>query len=114
MIKKRVGMLWCMWCLWGVCSLWGGCSVAQAASGTLPEISAGARLAGGCANCHGTDGKTLGDALPPLAGQDKTVLLTNLTQFKSGQRSATVMQQIAKAYTDEQLALLADYFAAQK
>ncbi len=111
MIKKRAGVLWGLWIAL-VCL-----PAAQAAaleSAPLPEISAGARLAGGCANCHGTNGKTLGDALPPLAGQDKAVLLVSLTQFKSGQRSATVMQQIAKAYSDEQLALLADYFAAQK
>ena len=28
-----------------------------------------ARLAATCTGCHGTDGQTAGDALPPLAGQ---------------------------------------------
>ena len=79
-----------------------------------PEISAGARLATGCANCHGMNGKTQGDALPSLAGQEKTVLLTSLKEYKSGQRTATVMHQIAKGYTDEQLEILAAYFATQK
>ena len=84
------------------------------ASAAPPEIPAGARLAGACANCHGTNGKTQGDALPSLAGQDKTVLLTSLKEYKSGQRTATVMHQITKGYTDEQLEILAAYFATQK
>jgi sulfide dehydrogenase cytochrome subunit len=84
------------------------------ASAAPPEISAGARLAAGCSNCHGTNGKTQGDALPSLAGQEKTVLLTSLKEYKSGQRTATVMHQITKGYTDEQLEILAAYFATQK
>jgi cytochrome subunit of sulfide dehydrogenase len=84
------------------------------ASAAPPEISAGARLAGACANCHGTNGKTQGDALPSLAGQDRAVLLANLKEYKSGKRTATVMHQITKGYTDEQLEILAAYFATQK
>jgi sulfide dehydrogenase cytochrome subunit len=49
-----------------------------------------------------------------LAGQEKTVLLTSLKEYKTGQRTATVMHQIAKGYTDEQLEILAAYFAMQK
>src|SRR5512138_1397432 len=49
----------------------------------------GARLAATCTACHGTDGHTLGDALPPLAGQPIEALLASLRAFKSGERSAT-------------------------
>lgn len=84
------------------------------ASAAPPEIPAGARLAGACSNCHGTTGKTLGDALPSLAGQEKAVLLASLKEYKSGKRTATVMHQITKGYTDEQLEVLAAYFATQK
>jgi cytochrome c553 len=34
--------------------------------------------------------------------------------FKSGQRPATLMHQIAKGYTDEQIEQIAAYLAAQK
>jgi sulfide dehydrogenase cytochrome subunit len=34
--------------------------------------------------------------------------------FKAGKRPATIMHQLAKGYTDEQLADIAGYFAAQK
>ena len=39
-----------------------------------------------------------------------------MNAFRSGQRSgpgATIMHQIAKGYSDEQIALMAAYFAAQ-
>lgn len=85
----------------------------QAAAQSLPAISAGARLAANCAACHGTNGVTDGVALPSLAGQGKGVLLVALKAFKSGARQGTIMPQIAKGYTDEQLAQLADFFAAQ-
>ncbi|MYN10064.1 c-type cytochrome [Pseudoduganella aquatica] len=77
-------------------------------------IASGARLAATCTGCHGTNGATTGTALPPLAGQSREALLTSLQAFKSGARPATVMTQIAKGYSEEQLAMLAAYFAAQR
>ena len=74
----------------------------------------GARLAATCTGCHGTNGHTAGDALPGLAGQSKQALLASLAAFKSGERSATVMTQLAKGYSDEQLEQIAAFFAAQK
>ncbi|MBY0238324.1 MAG: c-type cytochrome [Burkholderiaceae bacterium] len=84
-----------------------------AAAQSLPVISAGARLAANCAACHGTHGVTDGAALPALAGQDQGVLLAALKAFQSGARPGTIMPQIAKGYTDQQLAQLAEFFAAQ-
>lgn len=34
--------------------------------------------------------------------------------FKTGARPATIMHQLAKGYTDEEIAVLAEYFAKQK
>ena len=34
--------------------------------------------------------------------------------FRSGERKATIMHQITKGYSQEQLEALAKYFAAQK
>jgi cytochrome c553 len=76
-------------------------------------IATGARLAATCTGCHGTNGATAGTALPSLAGQSKEALLASLQAFKSGSRSATIMTQITKGYSDEQLAQLAAFFAAQ-
>ena len=77
-------------------------------------VSAGERLAATCTACHGTRGNTAGTALPPLAGQPKETLLANLKAFKDGSRPATIMGQLAKGYTDEQLDQIAGWFAAQK
>ena len=70
-------------------------------------------LAATCANCHGTDGKSAGGSVA-LAGTPAAETLQKLAEFRSGERPATIMHQIAKGYTHEQLKLVADYFAAQK
>ncbi len=77
-------------------------------------IPAGARLAATCTGCHGTNGATQGNALTPLAGQPKEQLLAVLKDFKSGKRQSTIMGQLTKGYTDEQLEALSTYFAGQK
>lgn len=77
-------------------------------------IPAGARLAATCTGCHGTNGATIGNALPSLAGQSKASLLASLKAFKAGERLATVMTQLAKGYSDDQLDQLAAFFSAQK
>ena len=85
----------------------------------LASISAHAEInqirvwAAACANCHGTDGHAL-KGMEALAGKDKDEMLQKLMDFKSGRKPATLMHQISKGYTDEQLAQLAAYFAAQK
>jgi cytochrome c553 len=41
-------------------------------------------------------------------------MIRTIQEFKAGARPATIMQQLAKGYTDEQIALIAGWFAAQK
>jgi cytochrome subunit of sulfide dehydrogenase len=88
-------------------------TLAQAQSGEpLSQQRAGAYLAGTCANCHGTAGKSNG-GLPTLAGLPKDTLIQSMRDFREGKRPATVMHQLAKGYSDEQVALMAEYFAQQ-
>ena len=68
-------------------------------------------MAATCANCHGTEGRSVG-TVPGLAGTDKAYLAQQMKDFKAGTRPATIMHQIAKGYTDEQIEQLAGYFAA--
>jgi cytochrome subunit of sulfide dehydrogenase len=71
-------------------------------------------LAANCANCHGTDGNAQGPGSWPLAGKSKSFIIEQMAAFKSGTRQATIMHQIAKGYSDEQVAVLAEYFSKQK
>jgi cytochrome c553 len=69
-------------------------------------------VAANCANCHGTLGHTSG-AMPSLAGLQKPYFLEQMRLFREGKRPATVMHQIAKGYSEDQVEALADYFARQ-
>ena len=70
-------------------------------------------MAAACAGCHGTEGVAqTGNA--SLAGVSQETLLTQLMDFKTGQRPATLMHQITKGYSDAQLGALAAYFSALK
>ena len=72
-------------------------------------------LAATCAQCHGTDGRAVeGQALVRLAGMPQDYLVNQLMAFRNGQRPATIMHQITRGYSQEQLETVAAYFAAQK
>ncbi|WP_409525696.1 c-type cytochrome [Nitrincola sp. MINF-07-Sa-05] len=69
-------------------------------------------MAGSCANCHGTDGQMAG-AVPPLAGRSQAAMEAQLLSFKHDENTqATVMNRIAKGFSDEELSALAAHFAA--
>jgi cytochrome c553 len=69
-------------------------------------------LAASCANCHGTNGHARGE-MKALAGMAAGKIAAAVADFKSGAQPATIMHQISKGYTDEQIKLVAAYFAAQ-
>ena len=88
-------------------------AAAAAALFAAPVAADPARnLAAACANCHGTDGRSLG-GVPSLAGESKAKLLHSLREFRDGKKPATIMHQIAKGYNDAQLEALSDYFSRQ-
>ena len=72
-------------------------------------------LVASCAGCHGTDGRPVeGSTVPGLAGSPKATITTQMKAFKDGTRSATIMHQLSKGYTDEQIDRISTYFAAVK
>lgn len=72
-------------------------------------------LAGTCANCHGTDGKSA-TRIPPLAGRPAAATAALLKAFKGDTPppGTTIMNRLAKGYTDEQIEALAKYFSEKK
>jgi len=72
------------------------------------------QLASACAICHGTDGRAATPNVVPLAGLSRDHIASQMRAFRDGQRPATVMHQIAKGYSDDQIDALAAYFAARK
>lgn len=87
-------------------------SFAQAAE-PAPTPAQAASWAATCANCHGTQGRAI-DASVPLAGYPAQQLFEALKAFQEGKRVATIMHQLSKGYSDDQLHAIAAYFEAQK
>lgn len=69
-------------------------------------------MAANCAACHGTGGRAVaGSAVPTLAGRPAEEIIGLMSQFKSGGRPATVMHQIAKGYSEAEIAAMAEHFS---
>jgi len=65
-------------------------------------------LAATCANCHGTNGVSVPGVTVPLINHlPESVMYERLMEYKTGKRTGTIMHQLAKGYTDEQLKTIA-------
>ena len=94
------------WAASAVLSLAAPCALAQ-------DANLGRNLAATCASCHGTNGNSRGE-VKALAGLSADSIVAAFNGFKAGTLPATVMHQIAKGYTDEQIRLIAGFLAAQR
>ena len=93
---------------------WAIAAVAATTHAQTPaDVARGRDLAATCANCHGTGGKAQ-PPLPALAGQPRADLVQKMNDFRDGKRPATIMHQIAKGYTNEQVEAMAAWFEQQK
>jgi cytochrome c553 len=69
-------------------------------------------LSASCAACHGTEGRSVG-RFAALAGQNAAKIVESLKAYRDGTRPASVMHQHAKGYTDDEFALIADFYSRQ-
>lgn len=74
----------------------------------------GQAMAFTCAGCHGTDGSSVGPSMPAIAGMDPEVFVDAMKAYRSDQRNSTIMNRIAKAYSDDELKEMGWFFASQK
>jgi cytochrome subunit of sulfide dehydrogenase len=90
------------------------CAALLLASSWAPaqDANLARNLAATCANCHGTNGQARGD-LKVLAGMNAGKIVALVADFRSGAQPSTVMGQIARGYSDEQIRLVAGYLAVQ-
>ncbi len=65
-----------------------------------------------CHLCHGMEGEGSSAIYPRLAGQHKTYLIKQLTDFRDGNRTGT-MSEMVFGLTDEEIAALSDYFSSK-
>ena len=77
---------------------------------TSAAAPTGADLASACTGCHGSNGQSQG-AVPSLAGLEPQTFIERMQAFQDGE--GTIMNRIAPAYDDAQIAVLAEYFAAR-
>lgn len=90
------------------------CLVGAAMTGVsaATELTRGAMLGNSCAGCHGTDGHSPG-AIPSIGGKSAEFIATAMKEFRSGERQGTVMNRHAEAYSDEEIRLIAEFFARE-
>ena len=67
-------------------------------------------MANNCAGCHGTDGIVENSALISIAGLKADVFIQTMKDFRSDERSSTIMRNVALALTDDEISAMAQYF----
>jgi cytochrome c553 len=70
-------------------------------------------LASSCSGCHAA-GEKLTTAIPRIRGLPEAVILEAMRAFRAGRRPATVMDRIAKGFTDDEIRQLAAYFSSRR
>ena len=69
--------------------------------------------AAACSGCHPASARVQ-SPVRRLAGLDRAAIVTAMQDFRSGKRAATVMDRIAKGFTDDEIQAIAAWFATQK
>jgi len=75
------------------------------------DVHAGKQKAARCAACHGSEGISVYDAWPNLAGQDPKYLVTQLKAYKAGTRKNPMMYPMVFDLTDTDMSDLAAYYS---
>ncbi len=69
--------------------------------------------AASCTGCHPSSAR-VSSPVRRLAGLDRDATVKAMQDFRSGQRAATVMDRIAKGFSDAEVQAIAAWFASQK
>ena len=69
--------------------------------------------AASCTGCHPSSSRVT-SPVPRLSGLDRAAIVRAMQDFRSGQRTGTVMDRIAKGFTDEEIQAIAAWYATQR
>jgi len=65
-----------------------------------------------CNACHGSNGVSVGQSIPSIAGLEPRYFMRTMLNFKKGERAATIMDRIALGYKVSDLRKISKYFSA--
>jgi cytochrome c553 len=82
--------------------------VAASAGSAVPPPGAAS-----CTGCHAASAK-VETRVPRIAGRNPAEIVAAMEAFRSGQKPATVMDRIAKGFTEAEVRAIADWLGAQK
>jgi cytochrome subunit of sulfide dehydrogenase len=68
--------------------------------------------ASSCSGCHPAS-RAIDTPVKRLIGQKPDDIVAAVKEFRSGQRPATIMDRIAKGFTDDEIKAIADWYGAQ-
>lgn len=77
------------------------------------DAAAGEAKAGACLACHGVNGNSSNPEWPSLAGQNAAYTTEQLRMFRDGKRVNVLMSAMAIGLSDEDIADISAYYAAQ-
>jgi cytochrome subunit of sulfide dehydrogenase len=66
-----------------------------------------------CSGCHPSSARVASPVVR-LNGLDRAAIVRAMQDFRSGQRTGTVMDRIAKGFTDEEIQAIAAWYAGQR
>jgi cytochrome subunit of sulfide dehydrogenase len=66
-----------------------------------------------CSGCH-PEARTVNSAVPRLIGRNPADITAAMQAFKSGQLPSTVMDRIAKGFSEDEIKAIAAWYGAQK
>jgi len=69
--------------------------------------------ASSCSGCHAASA-AVQTPVPRLAGRATAEIVAAMREFRSGHRPGTVMDRIAKGFSEAETAAIADWYAGQK
>jgi cytochrome c553 len=81
--------------------------------GTGAAPADGPAGAASCSGCHAANAR-VETPVPPIKGRSQADIADAMIEYKSGKRPGTIMDRIAKGFSDEEIRAIAAWYAGQK